>query len=124
MTTDGTGYYWLYDGTSSTTNGNTFTTNYTINYPLGNPSDDLISSPVQDTKDKKMEKSKHNVAHEGWGWPSDSEVAHWFQSFGLSLCKKWSYLGDRSLLDSKNPLRESPDNCTDCFMVLKYLGVV
>lgn len=58
----------------------------------------------------------------GWGWPEGSEKAHFFKETGLSLCTEWCYLGSKSLLDTTDILKNSPDDCDKCYSVLLVLS--
>lgn len=55
-----------------------------------------------------------NETKKGWGWPVNSQKAHYFHG-GLALCRGWAYTGE---LESGND--NSPDNCAKC---KKLLGV-
>ncbi|MBA7555361.1 hypothetical protein ES705_48022 [subsurface metagenome] len=45
----------------------------------------------------------------GWGFPSGSRKAHFFDYDGNSLCGKWMLTG--KLYDK---MHHNPDNCKDC----------
>ena len=51
---------------------------------------------------------KKTAATEGWGFPSNSKMAHYFRD-GRSLCSKWGFWG---ALETGND--ESADNCVAC----------
>lgn len=50
------------------------------------------------------------VKREGWGHPSNSPKWHYFVD-GVSLCRKWMFLGGQYLEQGGN---NSPDNCKRC----------
>lgn len=48
------------------------------------------------------------MSDKGWGWPSNSRKAHYFNGV-YSLCRRWMFFGP---LENGN--NESPDNCLEC----------
>lgn len=50
---------------------------------------------------------------EGWGFPANSQKAHYFID-KKSLCNKWMFFGE---LEQGND--DGPDNCTACKKILQ-----
>ena len=53
---------------------------------------------------------------EGWGYPLNTRKAHYFVD-GISLCKRWMYLGT----DLEQDNNYTPDKCKDCIRILEEI---
>ena len=55
------------------------------------------------------------MSKEGWGFPRNSQKAHYFLENGMSLCSKWGFY--QGVKEQGND--DSSDNCTACKKALQ-----
>lgn len=48
--------------------------------------------------------------NEGWGWPAEARVSHYFRA-GRSLCGKWGWLGAHAYLLTDAPPSQPCKTC-------------